>query len=617
MSKIKVLPEKVINQIAAGEVVERPSSVIKELMENSLDANATWVEVEVQEGGRKLLKVSDDGEGMSPEDAKLAVLKHATSKVYTVDDLSQLHTFGFRGEALSSIASVSHFELSTRTKGALSGTLVKIKGGDTAKISETGRPEGTTISISNLFFNTPARLKFMKKESTEENHIVSVVTNFALAFPQVAFKLTVDGKETLRVSASDFTGRVSAIFGKDLSKSLLPVNLAMNNIKVSGVVSAPTVTKSTRENMLFFVNRRWVSNPSLGYAVMAAFHTLLPTRRFPVSILFIEIPENEVDVNVHPTKKEVKFSRDREVFDVIVKAARNALLSSTGSLQPLAPAAQPTISQPGPYEAARLSSSFTNSQENQSAIGWTAATTPLNLYDKIAHNSPAQPITAGSLHTTALEDFNLTKGSGLQARRIEPETPLYNFSQLFNTFIVFQSDSEMFIADQHTVHERLNYERLMKGVREKSLEVQPLLVPATIEVSTKEAQVLKNSLDILMELGMEVAPFGGNTFLVRSVPADLSGKNVVTLMKDLLDDLASQDATGVKSTNRLDQLREKTATFMSCRSAVMAGDRLNEEQMTGMVNQMRAANLPFTCPHGRPTILSIPLSELYRRFDRH
>src|ERR1700677_2836411 len=263
MSKIKLLPEKVINQIAAGEVVERPSSVIKELIENSLDTKATWVEVEVQEGGRKLLKVSDDGEGMAPEDAKLAVLKHATSKVYTVDDLSQLNTFGFPGEALSSIASVSHFELSTRLQGAFSGSLIKIKGGDTAKMTETGRPEGTTIAISNLFFNTPARLKFMKKESTEENHIVSVVTNYALAFPHVSFKLTVDGKEALRVSASDFGARVSAIFGKELFKSLLPMDLTLNNIHVSGMVSAPTVTKPTRENMLFFVNRRWIANPSL------------------------------------------------------------------------------------------------------------------------------------------------------------------------------------------------------------------------------------------------------------------------------------------------------------------------------------------------------------------
>ena len=613
MSKIKLLPEKVINQIAAGEVVERPSSVVKELIENSLDAKATWIEVEVQEGGRKLLKVSDDGEGMSPEDAKLAVLKHATSKVYTVDDLSQLNTFGFRGEALSSIASVSHFELSTRPQGAFSGTLIKIKGGDTAKITETGRPEGTTISISNLFFNTPARLKFMKKESTEENHIVSVVTNYALAFPQVSFKLTVDGKEALRVSASDFGGRVSAIFGKELFKNLLPMDFSLNNIHVSGMVSAPTVTKPTRENMLFFVNCRWIANPSLGYAVMTAFHTLLPTRRFPVAVVFIEIPENEVDVNVHPTKKEVKFSRDREVFDVVVKAVRGALMASTGSLQSSAPI-EPASGM-GPYESARLASSASNAQESQTT--WSAPTTPLNLYDKIAQNRPAQPFATGASHPNPLEDFNLAKGSGLQARRIDANTPLYNFSQLFNTFIVFQSDSEMFIADQHTVHERLNYERLMKGVREKSLEVQPLLVPATVEVSTKEAQVLKNSLEILMELGMEVAPFGGNTFLVRSVPADLAGKNMVTLLKDLLDDLMMQDSSGVKSTNRLDQLRERTATFMSCRSAVMAGDRLNVEQMKGMVDQMRQANLPFTCPHGRPTILSIPLSELYRRFDRH
>lgn len=614
MSKIKVLPEKVVNQIAAGEVVERPSSVVKELIENSLDAKASWIEVEVEQGGRKLLKVSDDGEGMSPEDAKLAVLKHATSKVYTVDDLSKLHTFGFRGEALSSIASVSHFELTTRPKGALSGTSVKIRGGEAAKITEAGRPEGTTISISTLFFNTPARLKFMKKESTEENHIVSVVTNYALAFPQVGFKLTIDDREALRVSASDFPGRVSSVFGKETAKSLLPLDLTINDIHVWGMVSAPTLTKATRENMLFFVNRRWISNPSLGYAVMTAFHTLLPTRRFPVTVLFIDIPEDQVDVNVHPTKKEVKFSRDREIFDVIVKAVRGALLNATGSIQSPVPVVEAAPREMSPYQAARLAP--TEAAESAAVSLFTTASSTPDLYEKVAQNRPFSTPTLVPSHPNSFEDFSLSKG-GLQTKRIDPDVPLYNFSQLFNTFIVFQSDSEMFIADQHTVHERLNYERLMKGVREKKLEIQPLLVPATVEVSAKEAQVLKNSLDVLMELGMEVAPFGGNTFLVRSVPADLAGKNVVTLVKDLLDDLTAQDSSGVKSTNRLDQLRERAATFMSCRSAVMAGDRLNEEQMRGMIDQMRAANLPFTCPHGRPTILSIPLSELYRRFDRH
>ena len=615
MSKIKALPEKVINQIAAGEVVERPSSVVKELMENALDAKATWVEVEIQEGGLKLIKVTDNGEGMTPEDAQLAVQKHATSKIFSVEDLSNLHTFGFRGEALASIASVSHFELSTRIADALSGVSIKIKGGGVPQPIETGRPVGTTLSIANLFFNTPARLKFMKKQSTEENHIVMVVTTYALAFPGVGFKLTIDGKETLNVPPSDFTARLSKVFGRETAQSFLPLEFKNLGIHIHGVVSAPTITKPTRENMLYFVNRRWIANASLGHAVMTAFHTLLPTRRFPVAVLFLEVPEDQVDVNVHPTKKEVKFAQDRVIYDAVVKAIRGALLSAPGALQAAQPQALSEFTPAetvGPvYPSNFIQPGFLN--EAPATVS-TAQAPVATLYDRIAQKHPGA-LDADS-HGASFESLGFGKAS-LQARRIDPQASLYNFSQLFNTFIVFQSDSEMFIADQHTVHERLNYERLMKGVREKALEVQPLLMPVTVELSAKEAQVLKNNTETLMELGMEVAPFGGNTFLVRSVPADLAGKNLVSLVKDLVDDLAAQDALGVKSTNRLDQARERAATFMSCRSAVMAGDRLNEEQMRRLIDQMRQANLPFTCPHGRPTILSIPLSELYRRFDRH
>jgi len=613
MNKIKTLPEKVINQIAAGEVVERPSSVVKELMENALDAKANWVEVEIEQGGLKLIKVTDNGEGMTPEDALLSVQKHATSKIFSVDDLSNLHTFGFRGEALASIASVSHFELSTRTTESLSGVSVKIKGGNAPKNIETGRPVGTTIAVSNLFFNTPARLKFMKKQTTEENHIHMVVTTYALAFPQVGFKLTLDGKESLHVTPSDFTSRLSKIFGKDLSSSFLPVNYQSPGLKIHGVVSAPTITKPTRENMLYFVNNRWIANISLGHAVMTAFHTLLPTRRFPVSVLFLEVAEDQVDVNVHPTKKEVKFAKDREIYEAVVRSIRGALLAAPGSLQPAVSTSipGPSFQIPNPQYTSEESKPGLFS-ENPSMLSNPA---PMEtLYDRIAEKHPENPTSAPE--HPSFESLGFGKAS-LQARRIDPQAPLYNFSQLFNTFIVFQSDTEMFVADQHTVHERLNYERLMKAVREKKLEVQPLLMPVTVELSSKEAQVLKNNQETLMELGMEIAPFGGNTFLVRSVPADLAGKNLVNIVKDLVDDLAAQDASGIKSANRLDQARERAATFMSCRSAVMAGDRLNEEQMKRLVNQMREANLPFTCPHGRPTILSIPLSELYRRFDRH
>ncbi len=604
MNKIKALNEKVINQIAAGEVVERPASVVKELVENALDAGASWVEVEIEGGGLQLIKVSDDGEGMNGEDARLSVRKHTTSKIQSVEDLSQLNSFGFRGEALASIASVSHFEMKTRLKGALSGTQVRMKGGGEINVTEAGRPEGTTLSIFNLFYNTPARLKFMKKQSTEENHILLVMTTYALAYPRMGFKLTLDGKTVFNTTPASFETRLLQIYGKDLAGSLLPVKWKGGDIHITGAVSAPTITKPTRENMLFFVNRRWISNPSLGHAVMTGFHTLLPTRRFPIAIIQIEMPLDQVDVNVHPTKKEVKFAKDRDIYDSIVRAIRGALLTTPEVQQIVSPAVAHEVA-PGWAPAAP-------SEISQTPMVWENSTPSVETNPLLGVISGGSP-PLGHAYTPS-EAFG--KGT-LQARKIDPSIPLYNFSQLFNTFIVFQSDSEMFLADQHTVHERLNYEKLMKGVREKRLEIQPLLLPVTVELTPKEALWLRDKMELLMELGLEVAPFGGNTFMIRSVPADLAGKNLVNLLKDLIEDLGSKDAAGTGGSNRLEQVRERTATFLSCRSSVMAGDRLNEDQMKGLIEQMRQAHLPFTCPHGRPTILSIPLSELYRKFDRH
>jgi DNA mismatch repair protein MutL len=355
--------------------------------------------------------------------------------------------------------------------------------------------------------------------------------------------------------------------------------------------------------MFYFVNNRWISNPSLGHAVMTAYHTLLPTRRFPTVALFLEIPPNLVDVNVHPTKKEVKFANDREIYDSIVRAIRESLLSATGSKSASSNQAtnvediKPDFTANLIYSSQPSNSNFTINENSQN-FEKTSSETISNK------KSSKQIYPFSSTEHSSFEQFGLGKGT-LQARRIDSEIPLYNFSQLFNTFIIFQSDSEMFIADQHTVHERLNYERLMRAVSEKNLEVQSFLVPQTIELSAKESQVLKNNFEILMELGVEVAPFGGNTFLIRSVPSDIAGKNVGLLLKDILDEISSQEVTGTTSPNRIQQIRERTATFLSCRSAVMAGDRLTEEQMRGLIEQMRKSNIPFTCPHGRPTILAI------------
>jgi DNA mismatch repair protein MutL len=607
MPLIKALTTKVINQIAAGEVVERPASVVKELLENALDAKAGFIEIEIQDGGLKLIRVADNGEGMAAEDARLSIQKHTTSKIDKVDDLQNLHSFGFRGEALSSIASVSHFELTTRPASSLSGLSLKIRGGSAPQEVEVGRPLGTTLTVSNLFFNTPARLKFMKKKSTEENHILMVATTYALAFPQVGFKLTMDGRSSLDVSASSFETRVSQIFGKDLFKNLIPIQWQNQTLKIKGMISVPSVNKTTRENMIYFVNNRWVGNPSLGYAVMTAYRTLLPTRRFPVALLFVEAPLGEVDVNVHPTKREVKFAKDREVFDAVVQAVRQGLLSTMRGT----PAAE------APGAPGALTSSFGSPEQAPTAPAESSFYAPLTQETKapglgLDHFKQLRALSENhSSYPSASEKIDL------QVKRIDPQTPLYNFSQLFNTFIVFQSDDEMFIADQHTVHERLNYERLMKGFQDRNLEVQPLLMPQTIELNPREAQTLRNHLEVLMELGLEVSPFGGNTFLIRSVPADFSGKNVSQLLKDLIDQIAEDEKNGTTGPNRIQQIRERTLTFFSCRSAVMAGDRLTQEQMIGLVDQMRKENLPFTCPHGRPTLMTIPLSELYRKFDRH
>jgi DNA mismatch repair protein MutL len=426
--------------------------------------------------------------------------------------------------------------------------------------------------------------------------------------------LTLDGRAALDVSASPFEARVAKVLGKDLSQNLVPIEWQGSNLKIHGMISVPTVNKPTRENMIYFVNRRWINNPSLGYAVMMAYRTLLPTRRFPVAVLFVDVPLDEVDVNVHPTKREVKFAKDREIFDAVVKAIRKGLLDTMNGIPPASAAVEipgstnhavppPRVGEntspfPAPGEG------FVSPLAALSAQG----TDPFKLLRSLAEDH--------STFKSPSEKFELDKPSA-QAKRIDPNIPLYNFSQLFNTFIVFQSDEDMFIADQHTVHERLNYERLMRGLRERQIEIQPLLMAQTVELNPREAQVLRHHLEILMELGLEVSAFGGNTFLIHSVPADFAGKNVSQLLKDLVEELSENEKNGTQGPDRLQQIREKTLTFMSCRSAVMAGDHLSQEQMTGLVDQMRKENLPFTCPHGRPTLLCIPLSELYRKFDRH
>ncbi len=599
MSHIHILDEKTVNQIAAGEVVERPASVVKELVENALDAGATSITVEVLEGGLKLIKVTDDGKGMTPEDALKAVLNHATSKISSVDDLTAVRTFGFRGEALASIAAVSHFELSTQSNETPEGCVIKVRGGGKPERVPASRPPGTSVSVANLFFNTPARLKFMKKTATENDRSALVVTTYALANPSCGFRLSVDGRVALDSPPGTRESRRRDIFGKDLAKHLLPVDASFGPIHITGAVTAPAVTKPTRESIFFFVNGRWVMNPSLGHALNTAYQTLLPSRRFPAGALFLELPSEEVDVNIHPTKREVKFAHDRSVYDAIVQAVRRTLLEA-----PLGHASSPLSVPETPYGVLRPSTAPVSGEPMPTGL-WGAPSFKALSPDPSPNHAPLPSLG----HAAPALDMN--------ARRLDPGLELYNFTQYFNTFIVFQSDSELFIADQHTVHERLNFERLLKKSSESTVESQPLLVPVTLELPSREAAFLSGNLALLEALGLEVEPFGGSTFVVKSVPPELAGKDAASWVRDLADQVAREETHGVKEEDVLSQRRRRIAAYLSCRSAVMAGDRLNEEQMRGLIDRMRKEGIPFTCPHGRPTLMSIPLSDLYRRFDRH
>jgi DNA mismatch repair protein MutL len=598
MELIHILEDNVINQIAAGEVVERPASVVKELVENALDAGATHVEVDFDRGGTGLIKVADNGVGMSTQDARIAVARHSTSKIRVVGDLESVATFGFRGEALASIASVSRFEMVTRRGGDESACrlLIGVKG--KPDVREAARPAGTTVSVAGLFHNTPARLKFLKKNTTETERALKVVMTYALAFPHVGFLMRVDGRTTFDASSGVFANRLASVYGRDVAAQMTQFERHEGSLTLTGALSMPGLHKPTRDGIYFFVNRRWVTNPALGHALLTGYHTLLPSKRYPVAAIFIEIPGVDVDVNVHPTKREVKFRNDREAYDAVVRAVRGAIMDAANSTMSSILPPNGSVADPPGIPAREL---FSSQESRGNPL--PASLKPPNPYEVL--RAMGNRVSDGF---TDLADPN--------ARVLDPEVPLYHFAQMFNTFIVFQSDSELFIADQHTVHERLNYERLMEGMKKGGFEIQPLLVPLTLELDPRQSAVVKDNLEVLQGLGIEIEPFGGSTFALRAVPADVAGKDPEKLLRDLVDELTSEEGkwTGPK---RLERFRERVLTFLACRSSVMAGDRLNEQQMKGLIQRMQEARLPFTCPHGRPTILAIPLTELYRKFERH
>ena len=575
---IRILDHEMVSRIAAGEVIERPASVVKELVENSLDAGSTQISVETSGGGIGMIRVTDNGIGIPAGELELAFQRHATSKVNNPSDLESIGSLGFRGEALPSIAAVSRIEVVSCAEGETAGSYLTMKEGITEDTGSRGRSQGTTLTVRDLLRNVPARLKFLKSTSTENSHIANVVSQYALAYPGVKFTLTVDGRTSVRTPGTgSLSEAVLEIYGAETARGMLPVegeggawktDSTQFQVKVDGIVGSPSISRANRNYMSFFVNRRWISSRTLSYAVEEAYHGMLMQGRHPVSVINITIPPGDVDVNIHPTKTEVKFRDDRPVFSAVQKAVRQAILQQAPV--PVIEEVSPEYNRPSRQETSLFTSP-----------------TP-SVHHSHSHTTP-----------TPLSDEQFTPLKSLPALR-----PV---GQVSGTYIIAEGPDGLYIIDQHAAHERILFEKIREQSTLRKVEIQGLLEPATFEVSPGQDEVLKTCYQELSEFGFAIEPFGDRSYLVRSVPAMLNGKNWPATLREPLD------TVGAEKSN---DWREQLGITFACHGAIKAGQVLTDEEMRELLRQLEQTSAPNTCPHGRPTIIRLTNAQLEREFRR-
>jgi DNA mismatch repair protein MutL len=605
--RISILPEIITNKIAAGEVVERPASVIKELIENALDAGATTIAVEITSGGRRLIRITDNGHGMSREDALLSLERHATSKIKTDSDLAGILTLGFRGEALPSIASVSRFRLATREPESLEGTEIIVEGGKVRDVKACGMAPGTTISVEQLFFNTPARLKFMKSAETEIGHVGDVVTRMAVSRPEVAFSCISDGRELLKVQRGDLQRRLTQLIGKDTAAHLHPVNSSGEQISVSGFVSGPSLARSGMQSMFTYINGRFVRDKVVQHAIMQAYRGVIDRGRYPVVALFIKLPTGEVDVNVHPTKHEVRFRQQSIVHDTIQKAVEDVLRTSPWLAgKPVLPLTTTTPANQAYREriAAAAQASLTMTpRPSHTAYNQTLTDSGDKETKPPAQVTGSVPIDPLFVHEPR-EPFRLEPARGYFSS-------LTVIGQFHGEYILCQSGTELVIIDQHAASERVAYQRLKQQCLGGAVESQRLLFPETVELSFSEVACAGRFHDDLTRIGFELEPFGGNTLIVTAVPRLIDGQNAIRLVRDILADL-SRLGTSAAFQDRLDGLLSRIA----CHSVVRGVHPLESRQTAELLRSMDETDFAASCPHGRPVSHVVTLAELEKIFKR-
>ncbi|MFC1616005.1 DNA mismatch repair endonuclease MutL [Patescibacteria group bacterium] len=600
MSLIKLLPENLVNQIAAGEVVERPASVVKELVENSIDAGGDRIVVDVKNAGRTFIKVADNGVGMSKEDCEMALERHATSKINNENDLWKIKTMGFRGEALASIASVSKLTLKSKKADDIAGTEIECDGGDFVTIKDVGMSDGTQVQVHNLFFNTPARQKYLKKESTELSHITNILNKIALANPSIALKLIHNDKVVFDWQKSnDLLSRIGEVFGRATADAMLPLYYGGSDFKMDGFVGKPVLARSSSKYQYFFVNGRAVQHYLFANTITNAFHSMLMERKRPIFFINIHIDPALIDVNVHPRKIEIRFEDEQTILKVLYGATKKALESN--NLMPKG------FSESQRYMSDNLPQSFRNKAPQDSKINKSI------FHNKKSTNDMDSVQGAMSFSKSVLEEKRDFKGVDISRTNEinDQKTSIEPIGQVLNSYIIAKNDQGLVLIDQHAAHERVRYDELMTQYENQKKSVQQLLVPQQLELSYDEIQILKDQNDLFTKLGFEIEPFGGKTFVIQSVPSCLAKEDMHEIIKGVLDDIDQG-----KKANNMQGKQEEILTYFSCRSAIKFGQKLELPEMQALVNQLNKISRPFTCPHGRPTMVSLTLDELGRMFGR-
>ncbi len=651
MSKIRVLPDSVANKIAAGEVVERPSSVVKELLENALDASARRIDIEIESGGKRLIRIVDDGEGMTRDDAILAFERHATSKLRSADDLDQITTLGFRGEALPSIASVSRLFLRTKTTQDEAGTEVELSGGKLVAVRDVAWPAGTEMEVRDLFFNIPARRKFLKSDATESFHITNLVQHYALANHQLSFLLINNGREAIRVTpVQTLKERAYQILGSSLLGKLVEVSLESEGLKIVGFVSNPQEQRSSKDAQYLFVNRRFVRDQLISRGLSEAYRSMMPSGTYPAAVLFIGVPPAEVDVNVHPAKTEVRFLRENVVLafvrDAVIEALRSTRpvtqLPGVGKREeaerrviterPATPFVRSESSVPTRADVLRRHALEAQAIETRESDGVSlsedqVSETPLRSEPASIATGDESATSYDEQNQSANVDASLTElrvaESPAMAQESAPaeafeETPLPGFGhgikpmgQIRDSYIVATDEEGLLLIDQHVAHERVLFEQFRDVRLQRAAEVQPLLIPETMDLTPADREAFDIVRDELEAIGIETMELSGRTIAIKTAPSGVSSKDVIALVREVLSAVERE-----RRSFTLEHIRDEIAASLACKAAIKVNMTLTEEKMQWLIDELMKTKNPMTCPHGRPIIIRYGLRDIERSFKR-